>query len=172
MNNIDRSVVSLRAIEPEDLDVLYEIENDKELWNVGCTNVPYSRFTLHNYIADCANDIYTDKQLRLMIVNAEGAVVGIVDLVNFDPRHQRAEVGIVIMRKFRRKGYASAAVSLLMDYSKDNLHIHQLYAFIGDSNEASKRMFSSLGFRQCASLKDWLFNEGQYQDALLMQRIL
>ena len=67
MNNEHDNTVSLRAMEPEDLDVLYRIENDTKLWNVGCTNVPYSRFTLHNYIADCKNDIYADRQLRLII---------------------------------------------------------------------------------------------------------
>ena len=46
------SKVSLRAIEPEDLDLLYRIENDRNLWNVGTTNVPYSRYTLHDYIAN------------------------------------------------------------------------------------------------------------------------
>ena len=35
--------IRLRAIEPEDLDLLYLIENDTRLWNVGTTNVPYSR---------------------------------------------------------------------------------------------------------------------------------
>lgn len=106
-------IVKLRALEPEDLDILYRIENDTTLWDAGCTNVPYSRYTLHNYIADSTNDIYTDKQLRLMIENAEGEDVGIIDMMNFDPRHQRAEVGVVVMRRFRRRGYATAAVKEL-----------------------------------------------------------
>ena len=42
--------VHLRAIEPEDLDLLYRIENDVKLWNVGITNVPYSRYALHDYV--------------------------------------------------------------------------------------------------------------------------
>ena len=39
--------VELRAMEPEDLDTLYTIENDKSMWDVGTTNVPYSKFVLH-----------------------------------------------------------------------------------------------------------------------------
>ena len=31
--------MKLRAIEPEDLDLLYQIENDQSLWKVGATNV-------------------------------------------------------------------------------------------------------------------------------------
>lgn len=159
-------------MEPEDLDVLYRIENDRDLWNVGCTNVPYSRFCLHNYIADSRNDIYTDKQLRLMIENNEGEVVGIIDLINFEPRHQRAELGIIIVNKFRRQGYASAAIRKIESYSRSILHIHQLYAFIEVGNKASIGLFSSLGFRQSSTLVDWLYNEGKYSDAILMQYFL
>ena len=73
--------IVLRAIEPEDLDALYMIENNMELWNVGTTNVPYSRYMLHEYVAESAGDIYTDKQVRLMIENDRKEVVGIVDIV-------------------------------------------------------------------------------------------
>ena len=48
--------MTLRAIEPEDLDLLYQIENDSNLWQVGTTNVPYSRYTLHDYIATSSDD--------------------------------------------------------------------------------------------------------------------
>ena len=44
----DDAIVRLRAMEPEDLDFLYAMENDKEVWDVGCTNVPYSRYVLHD----------------------------------------------------------------------------------------------------------------------------
>ena len=37
------TAIHLRALEPEDLDMLYQIENNRELWSVGVTNVPYSR---------------------------------------------------------------------------------------------------------------------------------
>lgn len=59
-------IVTLRAIEPEDLDILYRIENDREVWNVSATNVPYSKYMLHDYIANATGDIYTDKQVRMM----------------------------------------------------------------------------------------------------------
>ena len=87
MNTV--SNVRLRAVEPEDLDLLYGIENDTRLWNVGTTNVPYSRYTLHDYIANSADDIYTDRQVRLIVENEEGRTVGLADLVRFDPQHEK-----------------------------------------------------------------------------------
>ena len=100
----------LRAIEPEDLDLLYQIENDQSLWQVGTTNVPYSRYTLHDYIASSSDDIYADRQVRMIVENDEKETVGIVDLVQFSPEHLRAEVGIVILQNHRRKGYAREAL--------------------------------------------------------------
>lgn len=69
MINLQLPQIKLRPIEPEDLDYLYKIENDKRLWDVGETNMPYSRYALHEYVASCPTDIYTDKQLRLMIIS-------------------------------------------------------------------------------------------------------
>ena len=34
--------IRLRALELEDLDFLYQIENDDRLWELGVSNVPYS----------------------------------------------------------------------------------------------------------------------------------
>ena len=90
--------IRLRALEPEDLDFLYEIENDESLWEVGGTNEPYSRQVLLDYITTATADIYTDKQVRLIVENEQQEAVGIIDLMNFDPRHQRAELGIVIKK--------------------------------------------------------------------------
>lgn len=161
--------VRLRAMEPEDLDILYRIENDTKLWNVGVTNVPYSRFTLHNYIADTQNDIYTDRQLRMMIENETGEVVGIVDLINFEPRHRRAEVGVVVINRYRRKGYASSAIKQLATYARDILHLHQLYALVDQSNSECIQLLRSLDFSNTTTFTDWLFKDGSYHDALLMQ---
>lgn len=98
--------ISIRALEPEDLEFLYTIENEPKLWMVSNSNVPYSRYVLHEYIASSTNDIYKDGQVRLMIVDGAGHNVGVIDLTNFDPRHHRAEVGIVIASAYRGQGYA------------------------------------------------------------------
>ena len=165
-------MIKLRALEPEDLDILYMIENDTGLWNVGTTNVPYSRYTLHEYIARATNDIYTDRQVRLMAENEAGDVVGIVDLVNFDPQHQRAELGIVIMNDYRRKGYATAAVEEILHYAQRILHLHQLYAIVDKQNTAALSLFKKTAFQESATLEQWLFDGQAYRDALLLQRFL
>ena len=166
--NDERKHVRLRAIEPEDLELMYGLENDESLWDVGSTNVPYSRFFIHEYIKQTTGDIYTDKQLRLMI-EAGQQVVGIIDLMSYDPRHNRAEVGVVIQQPFRHLGYATEALQQLTDYALHVLHIHQLYAYISAENEYSLQLFRKAGFRQTAVLKDWLCHGDTYSDVCFMQ---
>lgn len=165
-------VVRLRAIEPEDLDMLYGIENDTKLWNVSVTSVPYSRYTLYDYIANSKNDIYSDRQVRMMVENGGGEVVGIVDLINFDPKHLRAEIGIVIKREYRNQGYAQAAIGEICDYALNVLHLHQLYALVNKDNPHSLKLFEKTGFSVSSELKDWLFDGKNYHNAVLMQLFL
>ncbi len=161
--------IRLRALEPEDLDLLYRIENNDALWSVGTTNVPYSRYVLHDYIASTRSDIYADRQLRLMIEDDSKQVVGIIDLVNFDPRHLRAEVGIVIVSERRRLGYATAAVREIRRYAAEILHLHQLYAVIASDNLPAIQLFRNTQFNRENLLHDWLATGDKYQDAVLMQ---
>ena len=164
--------VTLRAIEPEDLDLLYQIENDQQLWHVGTTNVPYSRYTLHDYIATSADDIYADRQVRLIIEDAAHQTVGICDIVRFEPQHLRAEAGIVVMKPYRRQGYAEAALRQLAHYALTILHLHQLYAVVAADNEAALKLFRKSGFVHETRLTDWLFDGHNYADAVVMQRFL
>ncbi|MBR1401521.1 MAG: GNAT family N-acetyltransferase [Prevotella sp.] len=167
MNN----TLTLRALEPDDLEVLYGIENDSDLWDVGTTNVPYSKSSLRNFILNTTNDIYADKQLRMMICAGE-EVVGIVDLMDFDPKNSRAEVGIVIMKPFRRRGYALKALALIAKYASEVIHLHQLYAFVDADNVSSRRLFHQAGYRDESLLKGWLYDGCRYHDALLLQFFL
>lgn len=163
--------IRLRAIEPEDLDLLYRIENDIKLWNIGATNVPYSRYTLHDYIANASGDIYTDRQVRMMIENVEGKIVGIVDIVNFDPSNRRAELGLVIEEPFRQMGYAQSVMKAVEDYAVSVLHLHQLFAVIDITNTACVALFRKLGYRESSTLQDWLFDGREYHDAVVMQTV-
>lgn len=172
MNNHPLPTVRLRALEPEDLDMLYQIENDEQLWGVGTTNVPYSRYALHDFIAHSSCDIYTDQQVRLMVENEEGKAIGIADLTNFDPRHRRAEVGLVIMHPYRCLGYGHAVLLSMCNYARRVVNLHQLYAVIATDNRQSMRLFEKCGFSQTAILKDWLLEDNEYKNAVMMQSFL
>lgn len=165
-------IVKLRALEPEDLEILYTIENNPSEWNVGATNVPYSRYVLRDYIANTTSDIYADRQLRLMVTNDSGDTVGIVDLVNFEPRHLRAEIGIVILDRYRCHGYGEAALQKLITYARSILHLHQLYAIVPVSNTSCIQLFDKLEFKDSHCLRKWLFGDHGFEDAVMFCRML
>jgi diamine N-acetyltransferase len=164
--------ISLRALEPEDLDLLYRIENDDALWGVGITNVPYSRFLLHEFLSSSTGDIYTDKQVRLVIENEAHQTVGLADLMSFDPKNMKAELGLVILRACRHQGYAAATILKIHDYARRTLHLHQIYVVIAVSNDNTLRLFQQMGYQQSARLADWLFDGEHYHDAIVMQHVL
>jgi diamine N-acetyltransferase len=163
--------VKLRAIEPEDLDLLYRIENDRSLWHLGTSNVPYSRYTLHDYVATSSDDIYVDRQVRMMVENEAHEIVGIVDVVNFDPSNCRAEVGLIVMEPFRQQGYGSSVLSEIARYALSVLHLHQVYAYVDRQNEASLNLFRKMGYQESSPIADWLYDGREYHDAVLMQLV-
>lgn len=170
--NLKSQYVTLRAIEPGDIDVLYNWENDTANWKVSSTQTPFSRFVLEQYITSAHEDIYTAKQLRLIICDHENKAIGSIDLFDFDPNHLRAGIGILIAdQSDRRKGYASEALRLLIDYCFTSLNLHQLYCNITTDNEASVLLFQKHGFQITGIKKQWIRDGVKFKDELLLQLI-
>ena len=167
--------VRLRAIELDDIDLLYEMENDVANWAVSDTQMPFSRYTMEQYVLSCGNqDIHTLKQLRLMICDPSGQTVyGSIDLFDFNPIHQRAAVGVLIRPAYRKRGYATEALQLLIRYATDILQLKQLYCQVDASNLPSLRLFEKQGFVQSGVYRSWHKTSAlEWEDEYLLQRIL
>lgn len=163
--------IRLRAPEPEDLELMYRMENDPTLWSVGNTLLPYSRHTLRLYIEQTAHDLYAERQARFVIETQEGEAIGMIDLADYSPHDARAEVCIGILGKERGKGYASEALTLLTEYSFRYLNMHQLYAYIPAEHVASKKLFEKAGFEHTCTLKSWKRDGEKFTDIMLYQLI-
>ena len=164
--------IHLRALEPEDIDFLYGIENNESFWEVSSTQTPFSRFILEQYIASAHRDIYEVKQLRLIIAeNTTHNRVGMIDLFDFIPQHKRAGIGILIIENEQRKGYASEALQLLIDYGFSQLNLHQLFANITSDNTKSLTLFKRHHFVKVGTKKEWILSKGVYKDEVLFQLI-
>lgn len=163
--------IYLRAVEPEDLDYLYKWENDSRLWIHGNTLSPYSKYTLRQYLEEAQQyDIFQSNQLRMVICEKESdTIIGAVDIYDVDAHSRRAGVGVFVDDKYRNKGYASQALSLLRQYSFDFLNLHQLYAHISVANQVSISLFERAGYIKVGILKDWIHTLGGYEDVVLLQ---
>ncbi|MXN89817.1 GNAT family N-acetyltransferase [Flavobacterium sp. Sd200] len=173
MVTLTGSTIYLRALEPEDLEFIYRLENNETLWSVSNTQTPYSRFLIRQYLENAHQDIYEAKQLRLAIcLSGSFGAIGLIDLFDFDPTNQRAGVGIVIQNpEDRSKGYAKEALQLVINYSFKALQLHQLYANIDVANVASTSLFTNFGFRLIGIKKDWNRRENLYFDEALYQLV-
>lgn len=168
---INDETIRLRPLEPEDLEYLYKWENNMDLWDVSDTLTPFSRYTLRQYIENSHQDIYTAKQLRLIIeLLDDKKPVGMIDLYEFDPYHQRAGIGIMIHNEEDRKmGYASSAIALMVDYCFEILGLNQIYCSIPSSNLASINLFEKLGFTRTGYRKEWLRRGKEWEDVVYFQ---
>lgn len=172
MNTLQGTSINLRALEPEDLKFLFQIENNESFWEVSHTQTPFSKFILKQYLENAHLDIYEAKQLRLAIEdNVSLNTIGMIDLFDFNPQHKRAGIGILIHPDYQQKGFASEALQLLINYSFTHLQLHQLYANITDDNTNSIRLFTKHKFKEIGIKKDWVLTNKIYKNEILFQLI-
>lgn len=166
--------IYLRALEPEDLEVLYKWENDTSLWGNGSTINPYSRFTLKEYITRSLDEnILEMRQLRFMICLKEnGKAVGTADLFDIDPFHNRAALGLFVTSEHRKQGIANRSLRIITEYAADTLLLHQIYVQIACNNKACIAMFDRSDFTKCGILKEWLRSKNGYLDVAVYQKVL
>ncbi|MCX6333275.1 MAG: GNAT family protein [Bacteroidia bacterium] len=165
--------INLRALEPEDLELLYDWENNDSYWIISNTVAPFSKYTLKRYLENSHKNIYETGQLRLMIdLITEKKTVGTIDIFDFDPFHKRAGLGILIAEKDeRKKGYATMALKCLIDYCFSTLQLHQVYCNILSNNQESIDLFKKLGFIQVGIKKEWVKTSDGWLDEHLFQLI-
>lgn len=165
--------IYLRAVEPEDLEFVYAVENDETIWEVSNTITPYSKFLIRQYLENAHQDIYEAKQLRLAICKKENQeAMGLIDLFDFDVKNKRAGIGIIIQNEMdRNHGFGKQALDLVINYAFGPLQLHQLYANISTENKASISLFTTFGFEKIGVKKDWNYTNATFKDEALFQLI-
>ena len=163
--------ITLRCAEPEDAELIFRWENDRDIWRVSGTHVPYSRFQIEQFLLG-NNDLLSSKQLRLMIDLTEtGESIGCIDIFDYDAFNQRAGLGILIDQAHRNQGYAKAALALCVEYLFHEVMLHQVYCSIDETNTESQQLFLGLGFELCGKRKEWIKTSNGYLDVFEYQLI-
>ena len=125
MNTLKGKYIFLRALESNDIDYLFLVENNEKYWSISDVQVPFSKYILTSYLENSDMDIYKVKQLRLVISDYEYNTIGLIDLFDIDFKNKRAGVAIIINDDKQMQGYAKEAIKLLINYSKTHLSLHQ-----------------------------------------------
>ena len=170
---LKNEIIKLRAVEPGDVDFLFDLENDPELWHVTQTSVPYSRYDLEQYVFSVdKQDIAAARQIRFVIEHlADLQTIGTIDLFDLDMQNRRGGIGIVLTETYRGKGLAAAALDLLVDYAFDHLNLHQLYCNVEEDNKSSMELFQKRGFVVSGLKREWNSKNGGWKGEYLLQYI-
>ncbi|MCL2289934.1 MAG: GNAT family N-acetyltransferase [Bacteroidetes bacterium] len=164
--------ISLRALEPSDVELLYQWENDPEIWKISQTLTPYSKYTLKQFIESAQEDIFSAKQVRFMInLLHTKQTVGILDIFDIDFINSRAGMGILIDKNYRNQEIGVEAVSLALTYLFETLHLHQVYCNVLNNNSISLKLFEKCGFSIIGIKKDWIKIQSGFEDVILLQQI-
>ncbi len=165
--------IKLRALEPEDLELLYYWENNPTIWEYSNTLAPYSKFVLRNYLENAHKDLYEAKQARFIIeLIDEKEAIGTIDLFDVDSHNSRAGIGILIAdEKHRNKGYAGKTLELLKVYAFEHLGLHQLYCNIGEDNLNSLKLFQKSGFKITGKKYNWIKKRDSFKNIFFLQLI-
>lgn len=163
--------VFLRALEPSDLSLLIEIENEHEFWKYSNRTEPFSEKLLKAYLEQQHQDIFQAKQKRYVLSDAQKSLLGFVDLFDFEPLHRRAGVGIVIHKDKRGMGLGKKGLQLVDSHCREYFNIHCLFANIARENKRSLHIFESCGYQKIGIKKAWNFYEGSFHDEFLYQKL-
>lgn len=118
-----------------------------------------------------SSDLIISQQDSFPICNDEGKAVGVVELFNYSPLNDRAELGIEIEPAWQGKGLGKRSVLKMLRYAKEELALHTLYAIVEEDNIPSLSLFRNLGFEE-QTIRNW-FREGEkYKNGKLLQYTL
>ncbi len=106
-----------------------------------------------------------DGMILGVFANKTSKHIGNITLHLIDWRNRNAEIGIIIGdKRSRGKGYATEAISLVVDHAFNKLNLHKLYTGMISGNEASKRAFDKAGFKIEGTLREHFYLNGKYLD--------
>jgi [ribosomal protein S5]-alanine N-acetyltransferase len=100
-------------------------------------------------------------------VALDADIVGSVSLKNISHTMGYAEIGYGIAETHHRKGFATAAVRLLVDKVFTETPLRKLMAFVHDKNQPSCRVLEKLGFRQEGFLREHYIINGKAENEVL-----
>lgn len=169
MKFLEDDSILLRAVEPDDADVMFAFESDSEQWRDNGMYAPFSRHNLRNYAENYDADPIRAGQLRLVIQYKKqpadgstrpGPVVGLVDLFDISAVNRTAFVGIYVCPDLRRMGVASRALALIEEYSRQLLNLRMLAAKVSGGNLPSQYLFAEAGYEKAGELRDWILSGG------------
>lgn len=166
--NLKGKVVTLRAMEKEDMGLMQEMVNDPalEYWVEGYS-FPVSKEQQYSWYERNQND---SNNLKLIIETDKDGAIGYANIINIDWKNRSAFHGIKIANKeFRSKGIGTDTVMTVMKYAFEELQLDRLDGSIIDYNTGSQRLYiNKCGWVIEGKKRKSVFKKNSYHDTLMV----
>lgn len=156
--------IRLRPLERVDLEFVHKLNINANIMSYWFEE-PYEAFV---ELQDLFDKHIHDQGERRFILEKGNEMVGLVEIVEIDYIHRRAEFQIIIHPKHQGHGYAKLATRLAMDYAFSVLNMYKLYLIVDKENEKAIHIYQKVGFLFEAELIDEFFVDGTYHNAVRM----
>lgn len=161
------TAIRLRPLEREDLRFVHRLDNNASVMRYWFEE-PFETF---DELTALYNDHIHDQGERRFIVEHEGLPAGLVELVEIDLVHRRAEFQIIVAPEHQGKGIAAQAARLALDYGFKVLNLHKIYLHVDQENAKAIHVYTKLGFVSEGQLVDEFFSNGAYRTVLRMYQL-
>lgn len=162
-------LVRLRAAEPEDWELLWRWNQDSELLrHLEHIHPPQSRAAVRRWLEETATRQPKDDEFGATIETLAGEPVGGLGTHHCDPANGTFSYGLSIAPEHRRRGYARAALGLVLRYLFEERRYRKAWVHVYSFNEASLRMHEGMGFQREGRLRQMVFTQGRYHDVVVM----
>ncbi len=166
---LEGNLVSLRAMEPEDLEDALRWVNDREvtLW-LTSLRYPTARKDEQKWIDDVPANSFVDG-VRLAIETMDGKHIGGINLHRTNPEDRKAGLGIMFGEKDHwSNGYGTDAIQTLLKLVFDEMNLHRVWLHVFADNERAIACYQKCGFREEGRLRQEVFQDGRYYDVIVM----
>lgn len=156
--------VQLRPLERDDLRFVHSLDNNASVMRYWFEE-PFETFDELSSLYE--QHVHDQSERRFVVAEGETRL-GLVELVEINLIHRRAEIQIIIYPRFQGRGLASQAMHMALEYGFKVLNLHKVYLYVDKSNDKAIHIYTKLGFTLEGELVDEFFANGSYRTALRM----
>lgn len=161
---MSESPLKLRPLEREDLKFVHDLDNDASIMRYWFEE-PYEAYV---ELVDLYDKHIHDQMERRFIIDKNSENLGLVELIEIDYIHRRAEFQIIIDPVNQGKGFGEMATRMAMDYAFQVLNLYKLYLVVDNENNRARHIYEKMGFEVEGILKHEFFINGSYRNATRM----
>jgi RimJ/RimL family protein N-acetyltransferase len=168
MNYWENERIRFRGLELEDAETLHAWNRDSEMaQNLDFLWPPSSLAGVKNWLAENIKKEVKNDEIQCIIETKSGDFVGTINSHHCDRRVGCFQYGLAVHAEQRRKGYASEAICMFIQYFFEELHYQKVTVDVFSFNEASIQLHEQLGFQLEGRLRRMVYTNGRYHDKLV-----